>query len=209
MRAVAYQECLPISDPGALVDVDLPEPAPSGRDLLVSVRAVSGNPVDTKVRRGVSPAPGVWKVLGWDAAGTVVSTTLQIDGVDYPADWYLPNGTATGLMLLQHGFSRGCGNLRNTSKAVMEKGLMVLCLNADMSGGNPKLAEALAGELVDLVAVVVDLVRDQQRLEPRGVCDGLEHLVHVLLVLRGALGTRCAVGLLYGGSEQNNGAAVL
>ncbi len=78
MRAVAYQQSLPISDADSLVDVDLPDPVPAGRDLLVSVKAVSVNPVDTKVRRGVAPAPGTWKVLGWDAAGTVVATGPEV-----------------------------------------------------------------------------------------------------------------------------------
>src|SRR5258705_8422227 len=50
MKAVAYQECLPISHGESLVDVDLPEPAPGPHDLLVEVRAVAVNPVDTKMR---------------------------------------------------------------------------------------------------------------------------------------------------------------
>lgn len=74
MRAVGYRSSLPISDPQSLVDIDLPRPAPFGRDLLVEVRAVSVNPVDTKVRRNVAPENGEWKVLGWDAAGVVVET---------------------------------------------------------------------------------------------------------------------------------------
>jgi hypothetical protein len=86
------------------------------------------------------------------SAGQCVNTQLTVGGTSYNVDWYLPNGTASGLMLLQHGFSRGCGNLRNTSKAVMEKGLMVLCLNADMSGGNPGLGVAL-GDLLASRAV--------------------------------------------------------
>jgi NADPH2:quinone reductase len=70
MRAVAFRKSLPIEDPDALVDVDLPRPEPDKRDLLVKVEAVSVNPVDTKVRRGGDPAGGL-RVLGWDAAGTV------------------------------------------------------------------------------------------------------------------------------------------
>jgi zinc-binding alcohol dehydrogenase family protein len=73
MKAVAYRQSLPIDDPGSLLDVVLPDPpAPTGRDLLVRVGAVSVNPVDTKIRRNVDPA-GADKVLGWDAAGTVVA----------------------------------------------------------------------------------------------------------------------------------------
>jgi NADPH:quinone reductase len=74
MRAVGYQKTLPIDDPDALVDIDLPKPEPKGRDILVEIRAVSVNPVDTKVRRNIGPEEGGWKVLGWDAAGVVVAT---------------------------------------------------------------------------------------------------------------------------------------
>jgi NADPH:quinone reductase len=77
MRAIGYQNPAPIDDPAALVDIDLPKPEPMGRDILVEIRAVSVNPVDTKVRRGVKPENGDWKVLGWDAAGTVVATGPQ------------------------------------------------------------------------------------------------------------------------------------
>lgn len=74
MRAIGYQQSLPPSDPRSLVDIDLPEPlTPQGRDLLVRVRAVSVNPVDTKVRRRSVPSAGEWKVLGFDAAGEVVA----------------------------------------------------------------------------------------------------------------------------------------
>jgi zinc-binding alcohol dehydrogenase family protein len=71
MKAVGYEHSHAIDHPDALIDIDLPEPAAHGRDLLVDVQAISVNPVDTKVRRGVSPKVGEVKVLGWDAAGIV------------------------------------------------------------------------------------------------------------------------------------------
>jgi len=71
MRAIGYQNSLPSADPASLTDIDLPRPEPTGHDLLVRVEAVSVNPVDTKVRLRAQPEPGQWKVLGWDAAGTV------------------------------------------------------------------------------------------------------------------------------------------
>ncbi|BAT58701.1 zinc-type alcohol dehydrogenase-like protein [Variibacter gotjawalensis] len=73
MRAVAYQKSLPITDANSLLDIDLPKPEPKGRDLLVEVRAISVNPVDTKVRMRAQPPAGEYKVLGWDAAGVVVA----------------------------------------------------------------------------------------------------------------------------------------
>lgn len=73
MKAIAYQTAGAIDRPESLQDIELPRPEPTGRDLLVQVRAVSVNPVDTKVRRSASAEPGQWKVLGWDAVGTVVA----------------------------------------------------------------------------------------------------------------------------------------
>lgn len=74
MRAVGYQIPAPITDEASLVDIDLPKPEPKARQLLVEVKAISVNPVDTKIRKGVKPEAGSWRVLGWDAAGRVVAT---------------------------------------------------------------------------------------------------------------------------------------
>ncbi len=71
MKAVGYKEPLPIDHANALIDIELPEPSPGGRDILVEVRAISVNPVDTKIRLSAAAAPGEFKVLGWDAAGVV------------------------------------------------------------------------------------------------------------------------------------------
>ncbi|MDE1165735.1 MAG: zinc-binding alcohol dehydrogenase family protein [Pseudomonas sp.] len=78
MKAIAYYTSLPISDPAALQDVDLPEPTPGPRDLLVEVKAISVNPVDTKVRQGVQPEHGSAKVLGWDVAGVVQAVGSEV-----------------------------------------------------------------------------------------------------------------------------------
>lgn len=77
MRAIAYRQSLPIEDANALQDVDLPRPVPTGRDLLVEVKAVSVNPVDTKIRKRRAAQGDEWIVLGFDAAGTVVATGLD------------------------------------------------------------------------------------------------------------------------------------
>ncbi len=73
MKAVGYTASLPIEDPQSLLDLELPDPEPTGRDLLVQVAAVSVNPVDTKMRMRSTPPPGESAVLGWDATGTVVA----------------------------------------------------------------------------------------------------------------------------------------
>lgn len=70
MKAIAFtQHGLPIEDPNSLLDMDLPKPVPGPRDLLVEVRAVSVNPVDTKIRAGSAATEP--KVVGWDAVGVV------------------------------------------------------------------------------------------------------------------------------------------
>jgi zinc-binding alcohol dehydrogenase family protein len=71
MKAVAYYQSLPADHSEALLDVQLDAPSPGPHDLLVEVRAISVNPVDTKIRQGVTPENGAAKVLGWDAAGVV------------------------------------------------------------------------------------------------------------------------------------------
>lgn len=71
MKAVGYKHPLPIDNPDSLLDLELPEPQPSGRDLLVEIKAVSVNPVDTKVRVRAKPENGGYKILGYDAAGVV------------------------------------------------------------------------------------------------------------------------------------------
>lgn len=72
MKAVGYKIPGHIERDDALLDIELPKPVPTGRDLLIEVRAVSVNPVDTKVRESAPPTDGEWKILGWDAAGRVV-----------------------------------------------------------------------------------------------------------------------------------------
>jgi zinc-binding alcohol dehydrogenase family protein len=71
MKAVGYSKAGAVSDTKALEDIDIHVTAPQGRDIRVAVRAVSVNPVDTKIRRGAAPPPGEHRILGWDAAGVV------------------------------------------------------------------------------------------------------------------------------------------
>lgn len=77
MKAVSVtQHALPIDNPQALIDISLPRPTPGPRDLLVEVRAVSVNPVDTKVRAGTFTKEP--KILGWDATGIVREVGAEV-----------------------------------------------------------------------------------------------------------------------------------
>jgi NADPH:quinone reductase len=93
MKAVAHTG----KDISSLVDIELPVPSPSGRDLLVRVEAVSVNPVDTKRRMVETKEP---KVLGWDAAGTVEKVGSEVslfkpgDAVYYAGDVTRPGSNS-------------------------------------------------------------------------------------------------------------------
>ncbi|WP_417694676.1 zinc-binding alcohol dehydrogenase family protein [Roseibium sp.] len=89
MKAVAYQIPGTIDREDSLQDITLDTPVPTGHDLLVEVRAVSVNPVDTKVRSKAAAEDGGWKILGWDAAGIVSAVGDQVTGFK-PGDevWY-------------------------------------------------------------------------------------------------------------------------
>ena len=71
MKAVAITRKLPLDDPKCFVTIDLPDPVPGARDLLVRVKAIGINPVDYKVRRSRTEEETAPKVLGFDAAGVV------------------------------------------------------------------------------------------------------------------------------------------
>lgn len=77
MKAISFtQHALPIDNSQALIDISLPMPTPGPRDLLVEVRAVSVNPVDTKVRAGTFTKEP--KILGWDATGIVREVGAEV-----------------------------------------------------------------------------------------------------------------------------------
>lgn len=78
MKTVALTRYLPIGDPQSLLDITLPDPVPSGHDLLVRVQAVSVNPVDTKQRAPSAKVEASPRVLGWDAAGTVAAAGPEV-----------------------------------------------------------------------------------------------------------------------------------
>jgi len=69
MRAIGFTEH---GGPEVLRFVEVPEPRPGPKDLVVRVHAAGVNPVDAKVRAGVrgGPLDGP-RVPGWDASGVV------------------------------------------------------------------------------------------------------------------------------------------
>ncbi|WP_059105621.1 zinc-binding alcohol dehydrogenase family protein [Shouchella shacheensis] len=71
MKAIGLYEYLPIEKENSLVDEELATPSPKGRDLLIEVKAVSVNPVDTKQRAPKDKQEEDLRILGFDASGVV------------------------------------------------------------------------------------------------------------------------------------------
>ncbi len=71
MKAISYIDGMDHGFQNPLVDIEKAMPSLKDRDLLVKVKAISVNPVDTKVRRN-PVAAGNTRILGWDAVGEVV-----------------------------------------------------------------------------------------------------------------------------------------
>lgn len=71
MKAISYIDGMYHGFQNPLVDIEKAMPSLKDRDLLVRVKAISVNPVDTKVRRNPVVA-GNTRILGWDAVGEVV-----------------------------------------------------------------------------------------------------------------------------------------
>jgi NADPH2:quinone reductase len=100
MKAVGFATPGPITADTALIDIELPQPMAAGHDLLVAVKAISVNPVDTKVRTRFQPEAGAQKVLGYDAAGVVVACGPEVtlfkagDEVFYAGDLNRPGTNA-------------------------------------------------------------------------------------------------------------------
>jgi NADPH2:quinone reductase len=84
MKAIGARQFLPVSNPDSLVEFETTVPMPGATDLIVAIKAVSVNPVDTKVRKLLAGGPhDPPRVLGFDAAGVV--TEVGPDAVGFSA----------------------------------------------------------------------------------------------------------------------------
>ncbi|GBU11437.1 oxidoreductase [Enterobacterales bacterium] len=85
-------------DPAHFIAIELPQPVAKEFDLLVEVKAVSINPVDTKVHKGVQKSGlDVPKVLGWDASGIVKSVGSAVTNFKVGDEvWYAGDITRSG-----------------------------------------------------------------------------------------------------------------
>jgi zinc-binding alcohol dehydrogenase family protein len=73
VKAIGLYRYLPIDHPESLLDLEVEDPKPTGRDLLVEVKAIAVNPVDYKSRAPRPQAESTPRILGWDVAGVVTA----------------------------------------------------------------------------------------------------------------------------------------
>lgn len=71
MKMIGFKKGSSVDDEDGLFDMTGAMPVPGPREVLVQVRAVGVNPLDTKVRAGRVEVPERVVTLGWDAAGSV------------------------------------------------------------------------------------------------------------------------------------------
>lgn len=99
MKAIGYDKTGPISEANSLFEFEVNKPAVGPRDLLVEIRGVSVNPVDTKVRTLKEPQGGPG-ILGYDASGVVCEVGAEVadyrvgDEVFYAGDITRPGTNA-------------------------------------------------------------------------------------------------------------------
>lgn len=92
MKAVGFTHYLPISDSNSFLDLELEKPTPTGQDILVAVKAIAVNPVDTKVRSPKDTVEETPRIIGYDASGVVESVGPDVtlfqpgDAVYYAGD---------------------------------------------------------------------------------------------------------------------------
>ena len=100
MKAVGLYRYLPIDDPESLLDLEVPAPAPTARDLLVAVKAIAVNPVDYKTRAPKADVETAPRILGWDVAGVVTAVGPEAslfapgDAVYYAGSRTRPGGNS-------------------------------------------------------------------------------------------------------------------
>jgi zinc-binding alcohol dehydrogenase family protein len=200
VKAVGYRHSLPIQDASSLMDVDVPRPLPSGRDLLVRVLAISVNPVDAKMRLRSAPQDGLHRVLGWDASGIVEDVGREAtlfnrgDAVFYagaidrqgtnaefhlvderlvgPKPRSLSHAEAAAVPLTAITAWETLFDRLNVRRAVPGAGNAILIIGG--AGGVGSMAIQLARQLTDLV-VIATASRDETNAWVKGL--GAHHVV--------------------------------
>lgn len=95
MKAISYVVDSNIDFKNALRDIEKDKPTLKERDVLVKVRAISVNPVDTKVRKSTNQVNN--HILGWDAVGEIVEIGSKVTSFKVgDSVWYAGDLTRDG-----------------------------------------------------------------------------------------------------------------
>ncbi|ROR93033.1 zinc-binding alcohol dehydrogenase family protein [Nocardioides aurantiacus] len=177
MRAIGYRS---VGDASQLEDVELPDPSPSGRDLLVEVQATSVNPVDTKVRRRQGPDEGEEvKVLGYDVAGVVREVGADVTAFSVGDEvWYAGSIVRPGANSELHLVDERIVSRRPSSLSVAEAAALPLTaitawellfdrLGVERGGGEGRTL-LVVGAAGGVGSVLVQLAATQTRLRVVG-----------------------------------------
>lgn len=79
MKALGYTKAHSLGQFN-IQEVVVEKPVLKDSDLLIQIKAVSVNPVDTKIRQNRSSTNDVPVILGWDASGIVLETGKDVSG---------------------------------------------------------------------------------------------------------------------------------
>ncbi len=125
MKAIGYTGVRTLEHPDSFVRYDCESPLAHGHDILVSIAAVSVNPVDTKVRAGITQPQDPARILGWDAAGTVAAVGEDVslfkpgDTVFYAGDLSRPGSNASHQLVDERLVGRMPGSLSFAQAAAL------------------------------------------------------------------------------------------
>jgi zinc-binding alcohol dehydrogenase family protein len=125
VKAIGLYRYLPIDDPESLLDLDVEDPRPAGRDLLVEVKAIAVNPVDYKSRAPRAQVETAPKILGWDVAGVVKGAGPEAtlfkpgDSVYYAGSRTRPGGNSELHLVDERIVGRKPRNLRFADAAAL------------------------------------------------------------------------------------------
>lgn len=78
VKAVGYTGAKELNDPDSFVEFEFEKPISNDNEILVEVKAVSINPVDTKIRKATNGEQIPPKILGKDASGIVESIGSKV-----------------------------------------------------------------------------------------------------------------------------------
>ena len=176
MKAVGLYRYLPIDHPESLVDLEVEAPTAAGRDLLVEVRAVSVNPVDTKRRAPKDLVEKSPRILGFDAASVVRAigpeATLFRPGDEvYYAGSVIRQGTNSELHLVDERIvGRKPANLSFAETAALPLTtltaweLMFDRMGISKSGANAGKSVLILGGAGGVGSIAIQLARKLARL---------------------------------------------